>query len=190
MNRRLGVWVICLGMLLVVSSIGLFAYNLWDENRAALAAASTVTALCEQMDAQDALSDVKEIEIDGEQYIGILRIPALGLELPINKEWSYPKLKESPCRYAGDVSGSLTIAAHNYKNHFGNVSSLAYDDTVLLTEVDGHENLYSVKEVVIIQATGIDEMVNSSYDLTLFTCTYGGKGRVAIRCMRAVPSKI
>jgi hypothetical protein len=28
-------------------------------------------------------------------------------------------------------------------------------------------------------------MIESGYDLTLFTCNYGGKARVAVRCSRA-----
>ena len=30
----------------------------------------------------------------------------------------------------------------------------------------------------------IDGMVNSGYDLSLFTCNYGGKARVTVRCDR------
>jgi hypothetical protein len=28
-------------------------------------------------------------------------------------------------------------------------------------------------------------MTDGEYDLTLFTCTYGGKSRVTVRCMEA-----
>ena len=195
MKQSLGFFILCIGILVVISAAGLFIYNLWDENRAASVSASTVEVLHEQIKAEvkqvqtEEVKDISQdeasdIEIDGEKYIGILKIPSLELELPINKDWSYPKLKISPCRYSGDILNSLTIAAHNYKNYFGNISKLKNGDAVILTEVNGYENLYYVEEVIILQATSIEEMVNTEYDLSLFTCTYGGKDRITVRCMR------
>ena len=58
-------------------------------------------------------------------YIGILTIPSLGIELPVQDEWSYPNLKIAPCRYAGTVAdGNLIVAAHNYRSHFGRIGEL------------------------------------------------------------------
>jgi len=195
MKHRLGFWLMCLGVLLVVSAACLHGYNIWDDNRAASVSAATLEILHQQIEVKMQEQDgeasppdeiyPKDVEIDGEKYIGILKIPALGLELPINKEWSYPKLKESPCRYSGDISDSLTIAAHSYKNHFGYISGLKHGDTISIIDVSGYENSYYVDKKVILLATDIDEMVNSDYDLSLFTCTYGGKDRITIRCMRA-----
>ena len=42
-------------------------------------------------------------EIEGNGYIGLLEIPALGLSLPVMSEWSYPNLKLAPCRYSGSA---------------------------------------------------------------------------------------
>jgi sortase A len=44
---------------------------------------------------------MQTITVKEESYIGVIQIPSLNLELPVNSEWSYPKLKHSPCRYAG-----------------------------------------------------------------------------------------
>ena len=35
-----------------------------------------------------------------------------------------------------------------------------------------------------VDATDIEGMVHSGYDLSLFTCNYGGKARVTVRCER------
>ena len=32
----------------------------------------------------------------------------------------------------------------------------------------------------ILEATAIEEMTSGAYDLTLFTCTYGGTSRVTV----------
>jgi sortase A len=126
-----------------------------------------------------------EVEIDGRLYIGYLFIPALGLELPVQSQWDYPGLKISPCRYVGSTkTDDLVIAAHNYDRHFGRISKLAQGDLVYFTDMDGVQTTYQVMETLILQPTAIEEMTTSGYDLTLFTCTYGGKTRVTVRCDR------
>jgi len=184
----LGIIMICAGVLALLSSAGFIVYNVWDENRAADSAAMATQMLFEYIEESTENHDpeiVPEfIEIGGELYIGLLSIPALSLELPVNNEWSYPKLKESPCRYAGSIDDLLVIAAHNYKNHFGSLTKLVSGDTVLLTDAAGGKHQYLVEEVTTLKATDIDAMTDSLHDLTLFTCTFGGKARIAVRCVK------
>ena len=76
----------------------------------------------------------------------MLTIPALGLELPVQTEWSKANLKVSPCRQCGSTAGGdLVIAAHNYKSHFGRLSSLSEGDEVRFTSQDGAEAVYTVE---------------------------------------------
>jgi len=122
------------------------------------------------------------IEIDGEFYLGILNIPELDLELPVNNEWSDERLNVSPCRYSGDFDGQLVICAHDYNFHFGNISRLSAGDKIIITDAEGHEHIYVAELIEIIAGTDIDGMINIPYDLTLFTCTPDGKDRIAVRC--------
>ena len=41
------------------------------------------------------------VEIDGNEYVGEISIPAIGIDLPVMSEWSYPRLKIAPCRQFG-----------------------------------------------------------------------------------------
>ncbi|MCL2099394.1 MAG: sortase [Oscillospiraceae bacterium] len=124
------------------------------------------------------------IEIDGEFYLGILSIPVLNLELPVNNEWSDEKLNVSPCRYSGDFTEQLVICSHDYKFHFANISKLAAGDIAVLTDALGKEHIYSAELTEIIAGNDIDGMVESAYELTLFTCARGGTDRVAVRCRK------
>ncbi|MCI6909376.1 MAG: sortase, partial [Clostridiales bacterium] len=64
--------------------------------------------------------EMPETAVDGASYIGVLRIPALGLSLPVIGEWSDDGAKLAPCRYAGSAyTDDLVIAGHNYRTHFG-----------------------------------------------------------------------
>ncbi len=124
--------------------------------------------------------------INGYDYIGYLTIPALGLDLPVMANWSYGRLKTAPCRYTGlHYSDDMVIAAHNYKRHFGDIITLKPGDVVVFTDMQGLQLVYTVTLTEIIAADAIDLMVGSGHDLTLFTCTYGGANRVAVRCDRA-----
>ncbi|MCD8085077.1 MAG: sortase [Clostridiales bacterium] len=128
------------------------------------------------------------VALDGNEYIGILTVPALGLELPVMAEWSYAGLKIAPGRYSGSAeAGNLIICGHNYARHFGNLKYLEPGDTLSFTDLSGTVFQYAVEEVVILQPTDVDEMISQqsgAWDLTLFTCTVGGQTRVTVRCSR------
>lgn len=124
-----------------------------------------------------------EIVIDGYAYIGYISVPKLEIDLPVMADWSYPQLKISPCRYAGTVRGEdLVIMAHNYKRHFGPLADLQIGDKVIFTDMDGRVTIYQVVGTDILAPQAVEEMTSGDFDLTLFTCTYGGKSRVTVYC--------
>ena len=126
-----------------------------------------------------------EVMIRGIPYIGYLSIPKLELDLPIISTWNYSQLKVAPCRYVGTVLGEdLVLMAHNYKSHFGKISQLETGDAVTFTDMDGNIINYEVVGEDILEPTAVEEMTAGIYDLTLFTCTYGGQYRVTVYCDR------
>lgn len=129
--------------------------------------------------------EMTEVEIDGYAYIGYLSIPKMGLELPVMSDWDDTRLKLAPCRYTGSVRGEdLVIMAHNYVGHFGGLSVLSEGDGVIFTDMDGVVTSYKVVGLDVLAPTAVEEMTAGVYDLTLFTCTYGGENRVTVYCDR------
>jgi len=125
------------------------------------------------------------IFIDDTAYIGVLSIPSLSLSLPINNTWSYPALRNTPCRFSGFVEdNNIVLAAHNYTRHFGGISSLEYGDAVIFTDVTGAEIHYYVVAHEVVQPSHTALVMYSQYDLTLFTCNFDGTARVVLRCNR------
>ena len=121
--------------------------------------------------------------LDDKIYVAILSIPALDLELPVMNVLTTPNLKVAPCLYRGSIyQNDIIIGAHNFSSHFGNLKSLKIGDRVILTDMEGNEFSYQVTETEILEKTAIDELTAGEWDLTLFTCTYGGEQRVIIRC--------
>lgn len=130
--------------------------------------------------------EMTRVEIDGYDYIGYLSIPVLELNLPIMADWDYSRLRIAPCRYFGSTNGrDLVLMAHNYASHFGRLSELQLEDAVLFTDMDGHTTHYVVEAKDILTPTAVEEVTSGEFDLTLFTCTYGGKSRVTVYCNKA-----
>ena len=124
-------------------------------------------------------------EIEGNGYIGLLEIPALGLSLPVMSEWSYPNLKLAPCRYSGSAyTGNFTIAGHNYSTHFGPIRELNAGDSITFTDMQGNRFAYEVQVVETLEATAVADMVGEEWDLTLFTCDLSGESRITVRCLK------
>ena len=124
--------------------------------------------------------------VNGWDYIGYLSIPSLELTLPIQSQWSYEGFRVAPGRFAGSTySKDLVLAAHNYPQHFGHIGDLQPGDTVCFTDMDGHVTHYRVAALETLAPEDVEGMLSGEYDLTLFTCTVGGKSRVTVRCTEA-----
>lgn len=193
MRKRTGGVCIVLGGLCMLLALGLLYHNYREERRAESMTREILPKLQNAIEPQSAprfdaepegeTSVPETILIDGVEYIGCLSVPALNLDLPVQSDWSYPKLKVSPCRYTGSsAGGDLIIAAHNYERHFGKLHTLQAGDTVRFTDAAGRAFCYVVDTVETLGATEVEELTSGDWGLTLFTCTYGGKSRVTVRC--------
>ena len=210
-RKQRGLLSITVGLLLIAAALFLASYNLYDELRAEQSARQAVTQLDAYLPAEAApeapsdsagdqeplVSDERTVipdyvlspnmempveTINGIDFIGVLRIPALELELPIISEWNYPNLKTAPCRYSGSAYlNNLIICGRNYTSHFGTLKNLWEGDIATFTDMDGNVFTYKMVERETLLPTSIDAMESGEWDLTLFTCTVGGQSRVTIR---------
>ena len=193
-----GVICVLLGVVLLLAALGLYGYNRWEDAQAGAEAQTVVQDLQEKvveqtqsaasapaLDSSSLDPELPVVELDGYEYVGTVSIPAIGIDLPVMSEWSYPKLKISPCRQFGSSrTDDLVIAAHNYENHFGRLKELSEGDTVIFTDMEGVVNTYSVKKIETLNPNEVDAVQNSGYALVLYTCTKGGKTRVTVFCDR------
>lgn len=192
-----GLVCVVLGVVLLLLAGGLYGYNRYEDAHAG-AEAQTVVADLQQKVTETTANVASEadsgpldpelpvVEIDGNEYVGEISIPAIGIDLPVMSEWSYPRLKIAPCRQFGSSrTDDLVIAAHNYESHFGKLSSLSEGDSVIFTDMDGIENQYVVSKIEVLDPHSVEEVEHSGYALVLYTCTYGGKTRVTVFCDRA-----
>lgn len=185
------------GGALVLCAALLFFYNQWDDARAGQASADAANTLLSEIqsnsadpitlevqgDEEDTSQHIQAVELDGAYYMGIITIPALDRSLPVQSDWSNDKLRTSPCRYSGSLEdGQLVLAGHNYTRHFGGIHRLSVGSEIIFTDLEGNEYHYAVEEISTLAADDIEGMTQSGYDLTLFTCNYGGQSRLTVRC--------
>lgn len=196
-RKQRGLLSITIGLLLIAAALFLVSYNLYDELRAEQAAGQAVNKLEASTNQEPLASDERTVipdyvlspnmempveTINGIDFIGVLRIPALELELPVISEWNYPNLKTAPCRYSGSAYlNNLIICGHNYTSHFGRLKTLSEGDIATFTDIDGNVFIYKMVERETLNPTDIEGMESGNWDLTLFTCTVGGQSRVTIR---------
>ena len=204
-RKQRGLLSITVGLLLIAAALFLASYNLYDELRAEQSARQAVTQLDAYLPAEAApeapsdsardqeplVSDERTVipdyvlspnmempveTINGIDFIGVLRIPALELELPVISEWNYPNLKSAPCRYSGSAYlNNLILCGHNYASHFGSLKTLSEGDIATFTDIDGNVFIYKMVERETLNPTDIEGMESGNWDLTLFTCTVGGR---------------
>jgi sortase A len=209
MKNKTGIFCMILGAVLVLGAAALAFRNQKEDDTAQKAVVEIVPQLVQQIQDNTRAENVDpevevlpelelqkpvellteedkkmtEVEINGNLYIGYLSIPALNLELPIMSTWSYPQLQIAPCRYHGSIRGEdLVLMAHNYKSHFGTISNLTLGDEVIFTDMDGKVTRYVVVGKDVLDPSAVEVMTAGEYDLTLFTCTYGGASRVTVYC--------
>lgn len=214
MHKKLGLVLVLAGALLIGGALALYGANRVEDEKAGAAAVETAAVLQQQieqaqtqhmqtevqeqpedvstepsMDApvEDAETEPTPVAMVGDyEYLGVLSLPSLGLELPVMADWDYDRLKLAPCRQFGSAEeDNLVIAGHNYIGHFANLGMMKAGDSVTFTTMDGAVNTYVVAKTDIISPEDTEKVSESGYALTLYTCTYGRQNRVTVYCERA-----
>jgi sortase A len=196
-KSKTGAFFMAAGILFMLSALSLLFYNQIEAWRAGRDAQSALEGVAQVQTGErpdvalpfpegEGAIQMPSVIVDGRSYIGSVSIPALALELPVQADWDFDSLELAPARYHGSiVTNDLVIAAHNYQSHFAGVENLREGDEVSFITMEGNTVLYSVSRVDILSPAETEEMVTADgWDLTLFTCTYNGQARVAVRCIR------
>lgn len=187
MNK--GKFLIGIGIFYIVLSLGIVLIHVYHDFRAKENSEQVLNSLMQEEQVKrrgDLLGSEMEMDVvtvGGYEYIGILSIPVLELELPVLSEWDYSNLEMAPCRYSGTAyKGNFVVAAHNYLSHFGKLARLSTGDRVTFRDNEGNVFCYEVIEKDKLGPTEVEEMVDAEYNLTLFTCTAEGTERLTVRC--------
>ena len=194
MNKRVrGLLLVALGLTLILAAVCLHILHERQDMLAGQNAAILSETLIHEIqysppeasqgEGEDPSGDAMPSRtLAGYDLIGMIRIPSVGMELPVLDRWSDDLLNVAPCRYSGSLkNGNLILLGHNYKSHFRPLWQVNVGDSVEFTDISGTTCRYVVAEVDIISGTEYSRLA-SEYPLTLFTCTGDSRHRVVVRC--------
>lgn len=207
MRNKVGLFCMITGGLLIIGAVILLVWNQWEAVQAQKATTEVLPVMVAEIENRkkekesnqkkihnfgDILSEPERseeteafhaplLELNEKYYLGYLSIPDLQLDLPVLAEWSYAGLKQAPCRYTGNAGADdLVIMAHNYEYHFGRLQELQEGNLIYFTDAEGNIIIYEISAKDVLNSFAVEEITSGAYDLTLFTCTYGGQSRVTV----------
>ena len=128
----------------------------------------------------------KEYKVDS-----VLNIPSLEIRYPVLSESSDDLLKISLNKFWGgepNSVGNYCIVGHNYDGKdifFGKLNKIQNGDIVELEDKTGKVLQYKVYNKFIVQPTDVactSQLTNGKKEMTLITCSDGGKTRLVVKC--------
>ena len=128
-------------------------------------------------------------EIKGYKVIGIINIPKINLKYPILETTDTETLNISITKFWGNKIneiGNVTFAGHNNLSGimFGKIKKLKNGDLIELTDKQGITIKYEVFKTYIIDPNDISCILpedEKTREVTLITCTTGGKNRFIVK---------
>lgn len=183
MNRSRA--MIVTGVILVVASLGLGGYNLYDDYRSHIKAEEILEKLEERMCDEKNEQSHNSLDIEESEYCGILSIPQIDLRIPVSSKYTFSQMKKSLCRYAGSLDkNNMVICGHNNRAFLGRLDEVYEGDSVYYTDMNGREYEFLIIITEYLDGDAVDKMLEDSeeWDLSVFTCNYSGNLRYVIRC--------
>ena len=198
--KKQGNILIAMGVTLILAALILVGYNYMGDRTAGAEATSVLGGIRALIDAghdnyEENLEEIPDYirnpemelpraKIGDHECVGIIQIPTIEIELPVIADYEDNEIMVGPCRFFGSpYTNNMVICAHNYDSHFRKIGNLKEGDSVVFMDLDGNVFNYKVAKTEALKATDVAEMCDSEWDLSLFTCTFGAKYRVTVRCV-------
>ena len=113
--------------------------------------------------------EMPSLEVDGEDYVGIIEIPMCGVHLPIRASWDSGDISRSPCRFTGSIyDGSLVVGGSDHEGQFNFAKTISIGDTVFVTDMTGARYTYKVTWVELTDDVSREYLTSREADLVLF----------------------
>lgn len=187
MRKKISLCCICLGIVCILGAAGILGYTQIEEKNAASFSQTVTTVFGEELqktyttEGETEQLLTKSIAINGAEYMGVLLIPQLELELPVASTYTEALLQQTPCVFAGEIeTEDIIIAAHNYEVHFGKISQLEVNDEIFLVDVAGKMHQYQLVLEETLDGDDLADLYAGEWDLTLFTCSHLNNAKRAV----------
>ena len=154
-KKRVANGLLVCGVLLILAGLGIFLYMQTAQKKAGQQIGVYVEQLQQSIpEVRDAFEeertdmDMPVMEVSGEDFVGILEVPAYGAEFPIGNEWENDIIIKYPCRYWGSLyDGSLIIGGGTDEGQLEFAEDISIGDIIQITDMTGARYSYEVSWV-------------------------------------------
>ena len=178
MINKISKILIIMGLLIIIGSLMLTTYFKYIDN-------SALSSFEEKIENKEILT-----EINPGDEIGIIEIESVNLKNAIVESTDNEYLRYHVCHFEESAMpgeyGNFALAGHSstyYHNQvFNEVHKVKVGDKIKITTVD-NEFVYTITETKVVESDEI-EVLNqdmSKKEITLVTCTNGGKQRFIVK---------
>lgn len=195
MNKKTSLCLMCLGVVCILSAAGVLGYTQIQEKNAQSYSRDVAVVFGQEVqtigvDGGSVAQATKVVDINGQEYMGMLLIPQLDLELPVATTFDYVLLQQTPCVFSGTMeTNDLIVAAHNYAVHFGNIGQLELGDEIFLVDATGSLHLYSLQLEETLSGDDLSGLYAGEWDLSLFTCSHVNNSKRTVLRFAKVETK-
>ena len=185
--KRRSKWILTAGILLLAISLCLLVLPQVMHYYGARHAADTVARIEAALPNRIAgapdsyrVMQMPTLEVDGEDYIGLLEISAHSVILPIGNDWQAAQLYRHPCRFDGTAyDGSLIIGGGS--RQMACLKQMQNGDKVTVTDMHGAIFTYTVTRIRRADRADGDTL-RSTAALTLFARDANNMDYVIVEC--------
>lgn len=135
-----------------------------------------------------------QVEYKGYNVVGIISIPAIGIEYPILDTTNEKTMKVAITKFWGnDVNelGNFTMAGHNNKDGtmFGKTKRLSIGDKIEMTDLTGKTIEYEIFDQYLIDPNDVScvkSVKENTREVTLITCANGRSNRLITKAREVI----
>ncbi len=178
------------GLVLISASALLLLFTNLQKQNAATEAEKTVAELRVIMPAVHdevpdgrANTEMPVMELNDENYCGIIELPVYGTELPIAAYWSRSSVYKHPNRYTGSIyDGTLIIGGSDNESQLDFIQTVTNGDTVYFTDMTGARYTCNVEKIERTDDVSAERLMSDSYGLTLFAKSTYSLDYIIVHC--------
>ena len=178
MKNKISKMLITMGLLIIIGSLILITYSKYMENKA-------LSSFEEKIERQEVITEVNP----GDE-IGIIEIKSVNLKNVIVESTDKKYLNHHVCHFENSAmpgeDGNFALAGHSstyyYNQVFNELHKVKIGDEIIIKTIND-EFTYTITETIVVESDEIEVLDQdmTKKEITLVTCTNGGKQRFIVK---------
>lgn len=178
MKNKISKILITMGLLIIIGSLILITYSKYMENKA-------LSSFEEKIERQEVITEVNP----GDE-IGIIEIKSVNLKNVIVESTDKKYLNHHVCHFENSAmpgeDGNFALAGHSstyyYNQVFNELHKVKIGDEIIIKTIN-YEFTYTITETIVVESDEIEVLDQdmTKKEITLVTCTNGGKQRFIVK---------